>query len=148
MNRSQYSVQISIHKTIMTLLYIPYASVNKLIKRFHHIDQLDQNSELFWTDLEKYNFVLVDPQLYFGSYGGLIRNNLLLKDMYRHYSYISFSILNTFSFVWWFVSEPPAVGTLLVSKQDNRVLIPKEIYIKLMKKSSIVRQVGKSSYYR
>lgn len=132
----------------MTLLYIPYASVNDLIRQFHHIGDLDQNSKIFWTDLEKYNFVLVDPQLYFGSYGGLIRNNFLLKDTYRQYSYISFSILNTFSFVWWSVSKPPAVGTVLVSKQDNRVLIPKEIYLKLMKKSSVVRNVGKSSYYR
>lgn len=132
----------------MTLLYIPYASVNDLIRQFHDIDDLDQNSKVFWTDLEKYNFVLVDPQLYFGSYGGLIRNNFLLKDTYRHYSYISFSILNTFSFVWWSVSKPPAVGTILVSKKDNRVLIPKEIYLKLMKKSSVVRHVGKSSYYR
>lgn len=132
----------------MTLLYIPYASVNDLIRHFHDIDDLDQNSKVFWTDLEKYNFVLVDPQLYFGSYGGLIRNNFLLKDTYRHYSYISFSILNTFSFVWWSVSKPPAVGTILVSKKDNRVLIPKEIYLKLMKKSSVVRHVGKSSYYR
>lgn len=132
----------------MTLLYIPYTSVTDLIKQFDHMMDLDQNSEIFWTDLEKYNFVLIDPQLYFGSYGGLIRNNLLLKDMYRHYSYISFPILNTFSFVWWSVSKPPAVGTLLVSKQDNRVLIPKEIYIKLLKKISVVRHVGKSSYYR
>lgn len=132
----------------MTLLHIPYASVNDLIKQFHDIDDLDQNSKIFWTDLEKYNFVLVDPQLYFGSYGGLIRNNFLLKDKYRHYSYISFCILNTFSFVWWSVSKPPAVGTLLVSKRDNRVLIPKEIYLKLVKKSSTVRHVGKSSYYR
>lgn len=133
---------------VMTLLRISYFSINDLITQFHHIDDLDQNSKIFWANLENYNFVLVDPQLYFGSYGGLIRNKLLLRDTYRDYSYISFSILDTFSFVWWSVPEPPAVGTRLISKHDNRVLIPKELYLKLIKKSSIIRRVGKSSYYQ
>lgn len=131
----------------MTLTYIPYSSVNDLIKEFQRIDDLDHNSKFFWSNLEQYNFVLVDPELYFGSYGGLIRNNLLVRDIYSHYPRISFPVLGTFSFVWWSVSKPPAVGTQFISK-DNRVLIPKEIFLKLIKKSSFVRHVGKSSYYR
>lgn len=131
----------------MTLIYIPYSSVNDLIKEFERIDDLDYNSKVFWSDLDKYNFVLVDPELYFGSYGGLIRNNLLLGDTYRNYPRISFPIFDTLSFVWWSVSKPPAVGTRIISKKDNRVLIPKEIYLSLTKKSSFIRHVGKSSYY-
>ena len=130
----------------MTLLYIEYSSVNDLIESFENIDDCDRNSEYFWLNLDKYNFVLVNPKLYYGSYGGLIRNNILSLSRYRQYSHISYSLSDNISFIWWDLSEPPLVGTLLISKQDGRVLIPKEMYLKLTKKSSL-SQVGKSSYY-
>ena len=133
---------------IMTLLHIPFNSINDLMEKFENIDNSDPNSECFWFNLDNYNFVLINPKHYYGSYGGLIRNTILFTASYRQYSRLMHSLSDEISFVWWHVSEAPLVGTTFISKEDSRVLIPKEIYLKLIKKSNFHRSAGKSSYYK
>lgn len=126
----------------MSYIYIPYQTVKELIHLFQNsnptrfaINPMQQNPAP--------NFVLVNPELYHGSYGGILYDAVLLgyeKD------YISDSLGNDTSLVWW-NSCPVFVGDVCALAFEDRVAVTPSMFSKMRVSAIRKQKTRKSSYY-
>lgn len=126
----------------MSYIYIPYQSVKELIDRFQKSDV----TTFTLSPTQKNpapNFVLVNPQIYFGSYGGI-----LYDDVIRGYENdcVSDSLGNDLSLVWW-NSCPIFVGDVCALAFENRVAVTPSMFSRMRINTIRKPKTSKSSYY-
>lgn len=126
----------------MSYIYVPYQSVKELINLFQNsnvtnfaVNPMQQNPAP--------NFVLVNPRLYYGSYGGL-----LYDDVIRGYENdcVSDRLGNDLSLVWW-NSSPVLVGDVCALTFEDRVTVTPSMFSKMRVNTVRTSKTGKSSYY-
>lgn len=126
----------------MSYIYIPYQTVKELIDRFQSsnatsfaINPMQQNPAP--------NFVLVNPELYHGSYGGILYDAVVRgyeKDC------ISDSLGKDSSLVWW-NSCPVFVGDVCALAFEDRVAVTPSMFSKMRVNAIRKQKTRKSSYY-
>jgi len=111
----------------MSQIYIKYETINQLVEAFQKLDPVklprDENS----------NFVLIDPRLYEGSYGGLVFDAIL--DRYSKSKdsapFVASSIGHGVSVLWWSTPEPSFTGDVFALSVENRVGVTRDMYDRL-----------------
>jgi hypothetical protein len=104
----------------MSFVHVPYDNVRQLVDRFQSRDFLNE----IVSDTS--NFVLVDPHLYYGSYGGLFYDDVL-KDV-KHLPFQSSSIGHGVSIVWWSLPTAPFVGDIGLTHRQRYVAVTPELF--------------------
>lgn len=126
----------------MSYIYINYQSVKELIDRFQKSDV----TTFTLSPTQKNpapNFVLVNPQIYLGSYGGIL-NDAVIRG-YEN-DCISESLGNDVSLVWW-NSCPIFVGDICALAFENRVAVTPSMFSKMRINTIRKPKTRKSSYY-
>ena len=125
----------------MSYIYIPYQSVDELIYIFQNTNVT--NFAINPTQKNPIpNFVLINPQMYYGSYGGILYTNIVqgLDDC------ISESLGNDLSLVWW-NSFPRFVGDICALSFQNRVTVTPSMFKKMNINTIRKPKFEKSSYF-
>lgn len=125
----------------MSFVFINYSTVQDLIAAFR---ALGRNS--FTASASDANFVLIDPESYYGTYGGLLKHVSSITQPHRLVEPID----GTFSIIWWLMDDVPSyrMGSLELEAEDGRVLIPKNLFVKLVRRGRHRnRNLCHSSYY-
>lgn len=128
----------------MSHLYVPYDSVNQLVQRFQSIHLIQDAIFPGHVDPAP-NFVLVDPRLYYGTYGGLVYDTILQQP--QTVSLVSSSIGHNLSIVWWGTSDPPFVGDVYALAAHGRVAVTVPLFQTLRINAIRTRPKAKSSYF-
>lgn len=126
----------------MSFIHVPYDSLSQLIAKFATLNPLLCASLPNDSDKPP-NFVLIDPNQYYGTYGGLVYDNVLPN--YSKYNFEKSSIGHNVSIVWWNIKYPETCGDVnALSTLDGKyVAVTPKLYSKL-----ILKSVGYKSGYR
>lgn len=126
----------------MSYIYVPYHSVKELIDHFRNsnmtnfaVNPMQQNPAP--------NFVLVNPELYYGSYGGLLCDAVIRE--FENYC-VSETLGNDLSLVWW-NSLPIFVGDICALAFEDRVAVTPSMFSKMQLDTIRKPKSRKSSYY-
>lgn len=125
----------------MSFVFINYSTIQDLIAAFR---TLGRNS--FTASAVDANFVLINPESYYGTYGGLLKH----APSTPHPQRLVGPIDSTFSIAWWLLDQLPSycMGSLELEAEDGRVLIPKSLFVKLVRRRRHQnRSICHSSYY-
>lgn len=105
----------------MTYVYVPYTSVEDLVTQFANFNIADY---AVVPEETLPNFVLICPDLYYGSYGGLLESSLLNPDQC-----LSDALTESLSLVWWKDRFPPFTGFPLSA--EDRVAVTPALWYRL-----------------
>lgn len=126
----------------MSYIYIPYQSVKELINHFQNsnvtsfaVSPMQQNPAP--------NFVLVNPQVYHGSYGGILHDTVIRGF---ENDCISETLGSDLSLVWW-NSCSIFVGDVCALTFENRVAVTPSMFSKMRVNTIRKHKTRKSSYY-
>lgn len=123
----------------MSFVHIPYESIEELVSRFQLLNPMFD--ALIPGDP---NFVLVDPDLYYGSYGGLVYDSVLSTWSSQMFS--SSSIGHGMSIAWWNTSDPASCGDLYALSYEDLVAVTPDLFEKMVL-NKVRRQPIESSYF-
>ena len=134
---------------VFTMAYVrvEYASVRQLVDEFQVLnfyrDAVLPNSAVVP------NFVLIDPSLYFGTYGGLVTDTVLQRFRYSiHETHsVSDSIGYGLNIVWWNLSHPLVPGDVLALKIGERVAVTPKMFSSIRVNVLRRKKPSRSSYY-
>ena len=124
----------------MTYIYVPYDSVEDLVKQFRNL-----NISSVISQKESANFVLVTPKFYYGIYGGLVYNTALEKHSEKNY--ILDSVDDTISLIWWNSFNPNFLGDIYALSVGKWVAVTPSIFKQLILNPIQKPIAVKSSYY-
>lgn len=121
----------------MSYVHVPYDSIGSLVQEFQCRD--------FATDTSggDFNFVLVDPSSYHGTYGGLVLDSALEKHCRG--SFLSSGIGYGMSVVWW-LTEPEFCGDPALTYEGKYVAVTPQIFRSMTPRTKLCKP-GRSSYY-
>lgn len=128
---------------------MPYDSVRELVDHFQTLNTI-RDGALPEDTYRPPNFVMVRPELYFGTYGGLIRDSVL--EHYRlqiHETHsLQDSIGHDLSIVWWNTTIPPFLGDLYSLVAEGRVAVTPKMFEALHINTIRQNKPPQSSYYK
>ncbi|GFY55239.1 uncharacterized protein TNIN_321841 [Trichonephila inaurata madagascariensis] len=132
----------------MAHVYVPYNSVQELVEQFQVLNSI-RDAALPDDTYQKPNFVLVDRNHYFGSYGGLIYKNIL--DHYRLELHTSHSLSDDIGFgvciVWWNTTKPDFVGDQYALAAEGREAVTPRMVQSMKVNTLCQKKPPKSNYY-
>lgn len=126
----------------MTFVCVPYTSISDLISKFFNL-KISQYAVIPQQTNPAPNFVLIDPNLYYGSYGGILNSSLLTRQTH----FISDTISDSLSIVWWKNAVPTLVGDQFTLSAEGRKAVTPTIFNQLLKNKITEKKPAKSSYY-
>lgn len=113
----------------MSYIYIPYDSIDQLVERVQSVDLIRDAVPLGQSDPAPPNFVLIDPFLYYGTFGGLVYDTVLPS---QNISFLCSSVGHGLSVLWWPTTlHPPFVGDVYALAAHGRVAIPTSLFDRL-----------------
>lgn len=129
----------------MSYVHLPYDSIRELVREFQCRNFATTTSH---SDGGDYNFVLVNPSLYHGAYGGIVWDRVLETAASRlcKGAFLSSSIGHGMSIVWWMTTPPEFYGDMTLVYEDRFVAVTPRLYEDLTLKT-VFRPQGRSSYY-
>ena len=133
----------------MAHVHVPYKSVVELIDTFQHVNMV-RDAALPGDAYQPANFVLVEPEKYFGSYGGLMYDaalqhcRLAIRDTHS----LCDSIGHGMSLVWWNTAKPKVCGNVYALSAQGRVAVTPTMF-EAMRINTVRRPSSgaRSSYY-
>lgn len=124
---------------MMTFVYIPHQSIRELIEIF-------KNSNVFsyaqHQENPAPNFVLVDPALYHGSYGGILFRKFVPSGDYCIFE----ELQNDLCLVWW-KNVSLFNGDVKALSYNGRVAVTPKMFNTMQMYKAIRKPAAKSSYY-
>jgi hypothetical protein len=126
------------------LVYIPYDSITRLVIGFQDIC-LNGLSDI--PSGKEANFVLIDPDDYYGSYGGLIYDQALKHLKVSKDDYCASSIGYGMSIVWWMSDDPDFYGDVNVLSWQKYVAVTPDLFERLKPNPINSSNSGRSSYF-
>lgn len=128
----------------MAHVYVPYNNINDLVEGFQNLNLIRDAAYPESTA----NFVMIQPDAYFGSYGGLIFDSVLQHYLLRirDTHSISDSIGHGLSLVWWNTAQPEVNGDYYTCAAEGRVAVTPKMF-KHIRINTLRKTRQKSSYY-
>lgn len=126
----------------MTFVYVAYRSVSDLVARFSNLD-IPAHAVVPEHTHPAPNFVLVNPDLYYGSYGGILARSLLADRE----GFVADPLDDDLCLVWWAGALPALVGDVYALSADGRKAVTPSMFRRMCpNKIFETRPVG-SAYY-
>lgn len=127
----------------MTFIHLPYTSLSDLLSKFSDL-KISRHAVVPEQTNPAPNFVLIHPELYYGSYGGIVASQLLAG---RRGRFVSEALDDSLSIVWWSAAVPDIAGdTFALSVEDRKAVTP-SMFRRMVANTLVRDKPARSSYY-